>query len=89
VRRETFRPRDDLYMLYVVVNGARADVVLAWLVPSRALEAEGFDVRTGGRTMVRFQASAQPASADKWRHRRLGRDELVPALIEVVRNLED
>src|SRR4051812_18880760 len=34
VRRETFRPRDDLYMLYVVVNGARADLVRAWLVPS-------------------------------------------------------
>ena len=38
VRRDTFHPKDDLYMLYVVVD-SRAEVIRAWLVPSSALVA--------------------------------------------------
>lgn len=89
VRRETFQPRDDLYVLYVVVDGSRAEVIRAWLVPSAALEAHGFEVATKGRRMLRFQASAKPATDDKWRPYRLERDELVPALVGVVRNLDE
>jgi hypothetical protein len=32
VRQETFRERGDLYMLYLAVNGARAQIEQAWLV---------------------------------------------------------
>jgi len=88
VRRETFRPRDDLYMLYVVVDGGRAEVLQAWLVPSRELELRGFEVRPRGRRLLRFAASAKPTARDKWRHRRLERDALVPMLVEVVCGLE-
>jgi hypothetical protein len=38
--------------------------------------------------MIRFQASIKPDSNDKWRHRRLERTELVPALVAAVRNLD-
>jgi hypothetical protein len=61
VRRETFTPRDDLYMLYVVVDGSRAEVIRAWLVPSVVLDGEGFEVRPSGKRMLRFQASAKAA----------------------------
>jgi hypothetical protein len=88
VRRKTFRPRDDLWMLYVVVNGSRAEVLRAWLVPSAALDARGFEVSTKGQRMLRFQASAKPGAKDKWRSYRLERDQLVPALVTAVRQLE-
>jgi hypothetical protein len=89
VGRETFRPRDDLYMLYVVVDGSRAEVIRAWLVPSAILEAQGFEVATKGRRLLRFQASAKPTTDDKWRPYRLERSELVSSLVDVVRNLEE
>jgi hypothetical protein len=41
VRCETFKPRDDLYMLYVVIDGSRAEVIRTWLVPSEVLDARG------------------------------------------------
>ncbi len=88
IRLETFRPRDDLAALYVVIDGGRAEVQLAWLVPSTELVDAGFIVRTGGKQFLRFQASARDASNDKWRHRRLTRDELVPVLVRAVRELD-
>jgi hypothetical protein len=88
VRRKTFWARDDLFMLYVVVDGSRAELLRAWLVPSAVLESEGFNVRTRGTDCLRFQASAKPASRDKWRRYRLERAELVPALLKLVRRLD-
>jgi hypothetical protein len=90
VRLETFRPRDDLYILYVIVDGPRADIRLAWLVPSDELEERGFIVnpkRTGPQ--LRFQASSKPQSRDKWHNRRLERDAIVPELLRIVRRLDD
>jgi hypothetical protein len=88
VRRETFRPRDDLYMLYVVVHGRRAEIQRAWLVPSNELEARGFKVAPGGRSLQRFQASNKQGTEDRWRAFRLEPDEIVPALVTVVRRLD-
>jgi hypothetical protein len=88
VRLETFSPRQDLYMLFVVMDGRQASVVRAWLVPSTELAARGFRAFPKGIPHVRFQASSFPQSNDRWRHRRLERDELVPALLEVLRALD-
>ena len=44
VRRETFRPRDDIFMLYVAINGGRAEIEVAWLVSSAVLAAEAIVV---------------------------------------------
>lgn len=89
VRKETFNPRDDLTMLYVVVNGEEADVKTAWVVPSVELAEKGFTVSTGGKQMVRFQASIKPESKDKWVHRRVNRLGMVKTLLETVRALDD
>lgn len=48
VREETFRPREDLYVLYVVVDGSRAEIELAWLVPSEELVRHGQRVGQAG-----------------------------------------
>jgi hypothetical protein len=37
VRAETFRPRPDLFMLYLAVDADRAEIEAAWLVPSEHL----------------------------------------------------
>jgi hypothetical protein len=76
-------------MLYVVVDGSRAEVVRAWLVPSAILDAKGFEVSTKDKHMLRFQASAKPGAKDMWRPYRLERDELVPALVKTVKSLEN
>ena len=66
VHAATFRPREDLYMLYVVIDGSRADIDTAWLVPSEVLATDALHVSIHGRHHVRFQASAKPDSDDKW-----------------------
>lgn len=87
-REVTFRPRKDLYMLFAVVNGSRAEFGPVWLVPSTALDEDGFRVRINAKTNVRFQASAKSGSKDKWRAYRMSREELAGALIAVLRQLE-
>lgn len=76
VREETFSPRRDLCMLYVVVDAPSADVNPVWLVPSQVLNAEGFRVRPNGKPHVRFQASSKHGSKDKWRQYRMSRAAL-------------
>jgi hypothetical protein len=76
VHEVTFRPRDDLYMLYVVIHGSRADIETAWLVPSEVFDAEAFRVNIHGRPHVRFQASVKPDSKDKWVAYRYSREAL-------------
>jgi hypothetical protein len=88
VREETFRPRTDLVMLYLVIDAPKARIDKAWLVPSEELAENGFVVKAGGRSLVRFQASANENSNDKWRHRRIPGDALVKELVTMVRELE-
>jgi hypothetical protein len=88
VRLETFRDRDDLFMLYVVIDGSRAELLKAWLVPSTVLASEGFRVRTRGTECVRFQASAKEKSQDKWSGYRLDRDQLAPTLLALIRKMD-
>ena len=58
----TFRPRDDLYLLFLVVDQYAARIQTAWLVPS----VEFSNRRTGKN--LRFQASADPDSGSPWAH---------------------
>jgi hypothetical protein len=88
VRRETFRPREDLYMLYLAVDGPRAEIWATWLVPSLTLDDEGFLVKPRGKELVRFQASAAPDTDDKWRAFRYSREELPHKVMEVLVRLE-
>jgi hypothetical protein len=87
-RRATFRPRDDLFMLFVVVDGKHAQFGPLWFVPSEALDEDGFDIKSEGNRLLRFQASAKKASKDKWRHFRLSRQELAPRILATLGDLE-
>lgn len=88
VREETFRPREDLYMLYLAINGRRAEIELAWLVPSMVLADEGILVTKQGKQHVRITASAKPNTDDKWRRFRHDREALPQRLLEVIAALE-
>jgi hypothetical protein len=57
-----FSARDDLYLLFLVVDQYEARVQTAWLVPS----VEFSNRRTGKN--LRFQASADPDSGSPWAH---------------------
>jgi hypothetical protein len=88
VREETFRPRDDLFMLFVAVDGRRAKIETAWLVPSPVLDAAAFRVTVKGKRLVRFQASVKDESQDKWREFRLEPPDLPEALLRCAADLE-
>jgi hypothetical protein len=84
--------RSDLAMTSTCSTSSSTAAVQTWSgvgwCRAANLRPEGFEVRPRGRVMVRFQASAKPGSTDKWRKRRLERDQLVPALVELVRGLD-
>jgi hypothetical protein len=69
VRSVTFRPRADLSMLSVVIDGPTAQLGTLWLVPS--LDFERLANRLLAGTIQRITASLKPASNDKWRPYRL------------------
>lgn len=56
----TFRPRRDLYLLFLVVDQYAAQIQSAWLVPSEKFS----DSKTGKN--LRFQASPDPDSGSPW-----------------------
>ena len=59
VSDKTFSPRDDLYLLYVAIDGPRGAVEKAWLVPSLALQERGTRVTINGQIKIRFAALGQ------------------------------
>jgi hypothetical protein len=88
VREETFEPRDDLYMLYVAVNGAAAEIEVAWLVPSHDLASGAFSVNVKGKQRIRFQASAKDTSEDKWTPYRMTREDLPQQILALLEQVE-
>ncbi len=56
----TFRPRPDLYLLFLVVDQYDARIQTAWFVPS----VEFSESKTGKNR--RFQASPDPDSGSPW-----------------------
>lgn len=89
VSKETFRPRADLSVLYVAINGKCAEIEVAWLVPSRVLDRDGELVTPRGKPHLRLSASAKPGTNDKWRGFRLSPEELPEALLKAVKALEN
>jgi hypothetical protein len=80
VRSQTFRPRADLDMLFVAVDVEQGAVLKAWLVPSGEFATALFG-KTDARGRVRFVASMNEASKDRWAHRRLEPNELASAIL--------
>jgi len=66
VRAQTFKPRDDLDMLFVAVEVARGAVLTAWLVPSTSTTFAEIVGPPRSRGRHRFSASMKPDSKDRW-----------------------
>ena len=85
VRGQTFRPRPDLYVLFVVVDLPSADFDPVWLVPSETLAQL---VKPNARGSLRFAASLKQASRDRWSPFRLTRIALPSAILDLLEGLE-
>lgn len=81
VGTNTFRPRPELYLLFVAVNSDEGTFDLAWLVPS-----DDFAARTtpSAKNRRRFSASMKPGTKDKWRPYRLSRPELPRRILDIL-----
>jgi hypothetical protein len=69
VREITFRPRSDLYLLFVAVEPDEAALSPLWLVPSETFKEM---TRVDHRGRRRFAASARERSADRWSRFKVG-----------------
>lgn len=86
VRAATFRPRDDLYMLFVIVDQGRATIEHVYLVPSADFDQLA---NSTGKGMRRITASLKPTANDKWRPFRLEEpSDLAAALLRILDELE-
>lgn len=81
VRQQTFRPRVDLYLLFVVANAEEATYGPVWLVPSADFEEGGIRL---GKGKIRFSASTSRRSRDRWSSYRLERAELPARLLDLL-----
>jgi hypothetical protein len=85
VRSATFRPRPDLYMLFVPIDALDASFPFVWLVPS-----ETFGSLVGApnsRGDFIFVASAKPTSSDRWSKFKCNRGELSGELMTILDSL--
>lgn len=82
VGASTFRPRDDLYMLFIAVDTREGMIEKAWLVPSKVFAAK--TKPSGGKNRHRFVASLKPMSKDQWSEYRFGRAELAQRILDVL-----
>lgn len=80
VRSQTFRPRGDLFILFVVVEPT-GSYEMVWLVPSVDL-AQMLRPNTRGRFV--FQAAMSPSTRDRWRGYRLTRSELPTKILAIL-----
>jgi hypothetical protein len=80
VRAATFRPRADLYLLFVPVDADEGTFPFVWLVPSKAFARRPKNKR--GRRV--FSASMKDASKDQWRKYRVGRADLANAILDAL-----
>jgi hypothetical protein len=86
VSSQTFRKRADLDILFVAVDIARGAVLKAWLIPSADFaEVAG---KPDARGRLHFVASMMEGSQDRWANRRLDADQLAPAILARLKELE-
>lgn len=81
VRKVAFRPRDDLYMLFVVVNPDAPDFGPLWLVPSHVFDER---IKPNPTGLMRFRASAKENTQDQWAKYRLSKAELPGKLLAIL-----
>ncbi len=85
IRRSTFHPRRDLFLLFVAIDAHFADFGPLWLIPSLDF-ADILASSSGPR--LRFAASASPASADRWTPYRFERSRLPERILDELSALE-
>lgn len=78
VRSATLRPRDDLYMLFVVANPTTLDLGPIWLVPSNEFVEKA---PAGSNEKHRFSASAKPGTNDRWADYLVEKEQLPSRLL--------
>ncbi|MGJ3559477.1 hypothetical protein ACR6C2_15040 [Streptomyces sp. INA 01156] len=86
VRSQTFRPRNDLDMLFVAVDVERRAIMTAWLVPSGVFGEMVSE--PNGKGKYRFAASLKPDSKDRWTPYRLTAAELSQRILARLSELE-
>jgi len=84
VRSQTFRPRPDLFMLFVVADPERLDIGPIWLVPSDEFKALS-PVKSNGKH--KFTASAKDGSEDRWSGFLVPKRELPSRLLTALRSI--
>jgi hypothetical protein len=86
VRAQTFRRRRDLYMLFVAVDARFGEYGPVWFLSSDDFADA---VAPNQRNRLRFAASANPASRDRWSRYRLERSELPGRILAELGALDD
>lgn len=86
VRSQTFRVRDELEILFVLVDNVNGAIQTAWLVPSREFHRlHGTPTTKGG---LRFSASIKKGTTDQWSPFRVSAAELPLKIMEHLEALE-
>jgi hypothetical protein len=78
VGEQTFAPRDNLFMLFVVAEAASAEIGPMWFVPRHDFARLA---NRGTPKKLRITASMNELSKDKWSDFRLERQDLAPAIL--------
>lgn len=86
VRKETFRQRAGLYMLFVVINRPTATLETTWFVPSA--EFAKLARPAGAKQRLRITASSKPNSHDKWSPYRMSFPELPGRILALLDAME-
>ena len=85
VRKSTFRVRDNLDVLFVLVDNVNGAISTSWLVPSADFEQlHGKPTIKGG---LRFAASISECAKDKWSQYRLTASGLPVKIMERLEGL--
>jgi hypothetical protein len=84
VGASTFRPREDLYMLFVAVNTDDGTFEPVWLVPSAVFAQR---TKPNNKNRRQFVASMKPETKDQWREFRHDRAELPNRILAVLGTL--
>jgi len=82
VRQQTFRPRNDLYILFVVADAEKATFGPVWMVPSLDFASKARAV--GARQNLRFSASLAHHANDQWHPYRLDREQLARRILDLL-----
>jgi hypothetical protein len=85
VRAATLRPRDDLYMLFVVANPTTLDLGPIWVIPSNEFVKQA---PAGPSQKHRFVASAKPDTKDRWATYLVEKTELPSCLLAALRSAQ-